>query len=249
MSLPEVNQAAVQLINRPGQPPALHAWLAGVQLEPFALQARLRALLPDYMWPSDVTCLAELPLTAHGKNDLSALPQPVGHTSKVLPAIKCHATNEMEHKLHALWVQALGLPVDPVTVASEALAPNIGMHDNFFDLGGDSLAALSILTAMEEYLGRTDLHLHLFSEYPTIAELALALGAPQAKPGVLQPLSKGIQCGYDCKPIVYLAASGFGDILRLQNLARSLQGDPGLYAASSSRIYARHNEGIRHTLC
>ena len=229
LSLPEVNQAAVQLINRPGQSPALHAWLAGIQLEPLVLQARLRALLPDYMWPSDITCLAELPLTAHGKNDLSALPQPARHTSKVLPAIKCHTTNEMERKLHTLWVQMLGLPADPVTVASEALASNIGIHDNFFDLGGDSLAALSILTAMEEYLGRTDLHLHLFREYPTIAELALALGAPQAKLGVLQPLSKGIQCSYDCKPVIYLAASGFGDVLRLQNLARSLQGDAQVF--------------------
>ncbi|MCV2370919.1 non-ribosomal peptide synthetase [Roseateles oligotrophus] len=213
-SLPGVVQAVVQKIELGGQA-LLHAWLLGSPIDSLELQAGLRLCLPDYMRPSGFTWLAELPLTRSGKIDLAALPlpssQPARSNSRRPPA------TAMEQALLTLWQQALG-----------PRAASIGIDDDFFELGGDSLAALSILGAMEDQLGRP-LPLQLISEHPNIADLARALSLPLARPGILRALSDPT-CGVASKgPVIYLAASGHGDVMRLQNLAQSLQGDARLY--------------------
>jgi amino acid adenylation domain-containing protein len=213
-ALPSVEQAIVQKVELGGQA-QLHAWLVGSRCDTLDLQAGLRLRLPDYMRPSGFTWLPELPLTSTGKIDLSALPlpssQPVRSNSRRPPA------TAMEQTLLTLWQQALGQH-----------AASIGMDDDFFELGGDSLAALSILGAMEDQLGRP-LPLQLISEHPNIASLAHALNLPLAKPGVLRSLSESDGSTTHKAPAIYLAASGHGDVLRLQNLAQSLQGDARLF--------------------
>ena len=104
------------------------------------------------------------------------------------------------------------------------ISSNIGIDDDFFDLGGDSLAALSILAALEDSLGRT-LPLQLITEYPTIAQLAQALSLPLARSDILRALNPAAADS----PALFLAASGHGDVLRLQNLAQALQGDARLF--------------------
>ncbi|MGM9513624.1 non-ribosomal peptide synthetase [Roseateles sp. DB2] len=202
LKLPGVHQAAVQCVNQ-GEGQRLHAWLAGprAQAEP-GLAALLRQRLPDYMVPSSLTLLPELPLSASGKLMLDALPPPA---RAVGVAAEAPVASAMEAELLDLW---------RVHLKRES----IGLAQNFFDLGGDSLAALAILSAMEDRLGRR-LPLQLVVDHPTVRQLAFALAAPQAAEGVLLPLSRDMQA-----PRLYVAASGHGDVLRLQALARALEG-------------------------
>ena len=202
LKLPGVHQAAVQCLDT-GEGPRLHAWLAGprAQAEP-ALAALLRQRLPDYMVPSSLTLLPELPLGSSGKLLLDQLPPPPQAAG---PSTEAPAASAWEAELQRLWCEHLKRAV-------------VGLEQNFFDLGGDSLAALAILGAMEERLGRR-LPLQLIVDHPTVRQLAFALSAPQAAEGVLLPLSRDMQA-----PRLYVAASGHGDVLRLQTLARALEG-------------------------
>ena len=94
--------------------------------------------------------------------------------------------------------------------------PTVGLTDNFFDLGGDSLAAVSILTGIEKLLGRR-VPMYLLTEHPTIEQLALVLKSDVKAPGMLIELGSG-----GGQVPLYLAASGHGDLLRFQNLAQAL---------------------------
>ncbi|MDT8998677.1 amino acid adenylation domain-containing protein [Paucibacter sp. APW11] len=206
LGVPGVRQAVVARIEPDGQA-RLHAWLAvRPELEAAHIQAALRDRLPDYMLPSSLSLLDALPQTSNGKIDMRALPAP---SSGAPSEGRLEPANDLERELLKLWDEAL-------SHRSERRA--IRMQDNFFDLGGDSLAALSILAAMEPRVGRA-LPLQTISEHPTIASLAAALARPLALPGVLQRLSSGRRA----TPL-YLAASGHGDVLRFKTLARALDG-------------------------
>ncbi|WP_197046886.1 non-ribosomal peptide synthetase [Paucibacter sp. KBW04] len=212
-AVPGVQQAVAKKIESQGRA-LLHAWLAAdAGLSVPEVQAGLRARLPDYMRPTSFTLMAQLPLTANGKIDHKALPAPQAISVKLE---KREASSSLERELQKQWQLALQVP-------GSATLPAVGMHDNFFDLGGDSLAALSILDAMEQHLGRR-LPLQLLTEHPTIAQLAEALSAPQARPGILR--SMGYSSG---APSLFLASSGHGDVMRLQNLAQALRGDANLF--------------------
>ncbi|MCV2358793.1 amino acid adenylation domain-containing protein [Paucibacter sp. TC2R-5] len=219
-ALPGIEQAVVQKIELGGQA-QLHAWLVGRRCDTLKLQAGLRMKVPDYMRPSGFTWLDAMPLTGTGKLDCAALPLPLGEQCQS-KSLRPPAT-AMEHRLLALWQQALS-PRD----GSMASIRSIGMDDDFFELGGDSLAALSILGAMEDQLGRP-LPLQLISEHPSIASLARVLSLPIVRPGVLHALSDSSADTSAPAPALFLAASGHGDVLRLKNLAQSLQGDTQLF--------------------
>jgi syringomycin synthetase protein SyrE len=202
--VPGVKQAVVQKVEYEGAA-RLHAWLGvGTHsgLTAVEVLATLRTRLPDYMLPAGFSLVPALPVNSSGKVDLQALPVPslpVASTARRAPS------RALEPELMALWER-------------ELRSRPIGVHDNFFDLGGDSLTALGILGAMEDRLGR-HLPLQLISEYPTIELLAGALAVPQARPGVSLRLSEKS----DAVPL-YLAASGYGDVLRFQALAQALAG-------------------------
>lgn len=111
--------------------------------------------LPDYMIPSYFKRLKELPKTPNGKIDRKALPEPEGKintgTEYVAP------TNETEKKLVKIWQEVLGIK-------------KIGINDNFFDLGGDSLKAIEIATKL--YQSNITIQLIRFINHPTIKEVA-----------------------------------------------------------------------------
>ncbi len=207
LTVPGVKQVVVQKVEREGVT-RLHAWLGGhVGFTTAEVQAMLRTRLPDYMVPAGFSLAPTLPLNGSGKIDLQALPMP---SVPSVGAARRAPSGVLEPELLALWEQALR--VRPISV-----------HDNFFDLGGDSLAALGILGAMEDRLGR-HVPLQTISEHPTIELLARALAAPQARTGVLRRLSdKSV-----ASPL-FLAASGYGDVLRFQTLARALAGVLDVY--------------------
>jgi amino acid adenylation domain-containing protein/non-ribosomal peptide synthase protein (TIGR01720 family) len=112
--------------------------------------------LPDYMIPSAFVALKSLPVTPNGKVDRRALPEP----EQIRPELErsfIAARNEVEETLAAIWCQVLGLE-------------QVGMLNNFFELGGDSILSLQIVARAN----RAGLRLtpkQLF-EHPTIGELA-----------------------------------------------------------------------------
>jgi amino acid adenylation domain-containing protein len=121
------------------------------------LRRRLAFSLPDYMIPAQFIHLDALPLTPNGKVDRNALPRPdavrpVTTVSYVAPG------NEFEEMLAALWSEVLHIE-------------RIGVHDNFLELGGNSLAAIRLTARLNEAF-HLDLPVTCIFEQPTIAALA-----------------------------------------------------------------------------
>jgi len=119
-------------------------------------RSRLSEQLPEYMLPAVVVEMRKLPLTANGKVDRRALPEPDGARPE-LGAKYEGPRNEVEAELCRIWAAVLGLE-------------RVGIHDNFFELGGDSILSIQIV-ARANQKGLRLAHKHLF-ERRTVAELA-----------------------------------------------------------------------------
>jgi syringomycin synthetase protein SyrE len=207
LGVPGVSQAAARLVELNGKP-QIHAWVgARGDVTAAWLQGVLRQRLPDYMIPSAISVLPVLAESGAGKVDYQALPL-------VLPFPPCSEArapgSTLECELVAIWEAALA-------------ARPIGIRDNFFDIGGDSLAAVAILTDIEARLG-CKVPMYTLTEHPTIEQLAVALGRKIMPPGMLVPLVAA-----SGRPPLYLAASGHGDLMRFQELARLLSANYDVY--------------------
>ncbi len=122
------------------------------------LRRALKGYLPEYMLPSAIVFMPSLPLTPNGKVDRNALPPPIKATSS---RSYQPPRNEDERALVEIWQQVLG-------------EKEIGVEDNFFDLGGNSLLAIHLFSLIEERFKRS-LPLATLFQHPTIAELAIRL--------------------------------------------------------------------------
>ncbi len=118
------------------------------------LEVYLRARLPEFMVPTAWVEMKELPLTLNGKLDLNALPAP----NLIAPEYSIAARDSTELHLFSLWSRVLG-------------RNDFGIHDNFFDLGGNSLNAVILLSRVGE-LYREKLPVRTLFDYPTIALMA-----------------------------------------------------------------------------
>jgi thioesterase domain-containing protein/acyl carrier protein len=112
------------------------------------------------MIPSALMILDALPLTANGKLDQRALPEPGGEGAVVSHGYVAPRT-DIEEKLAVIWAQALGLK-------------RVGIYDNFFELGGHSLMATSLFTRIEAEFGRS-IPLAVLFRAQRIAEVAEVL--------------------------------------------------------------------------
>jgi len=159
---PAVREAVAQLWQAAPGDQRLVAYLVPVEEEISGadLRAYLRAKLPEPMVPSIFVALAELPLNANGKVDRRALPAPGGERPQLADSYAAPG-NDIEERLVGLWQEVLRLD-------------RVGVRDNFFDLGGDSLLLLQAHGRLEVLLGREVPLLDLF-EYPTIGALAVRL--------------------------------------------------------------------------
>jgi amino acid adenylation domain-containing protein len=124
------------------------------------LRLALSARLPDYMLPSRFVFLDELPRTPTGKIDRRALPEPSRERPHLGDERRLPDT-ELERQCLDLWGDVLGID-------------GIGVDDDFFDLGGDSLTAVRLLARLGERVGR-ELSLPLLLQARTVAELCRAL--------------------------------------------------------------------------
>ncbi|MFI6318918.1 amino acid adenylation domain-containing protein [Nonomuraea sp. NPDC050556] len=123
-ALPQVRQAAVTVRQK-----RLAAYV--IPAEPGVLVADLRAALaerlPDYMVPALYGVVAELPLTVNGKLDVAALPEPVPYGGSTGRAPR----TAHERVLAAIFAEVLSLP-------------EVGVDDDFFALGGDSISSIAV---------------------------------------------------------------------------------------------------------
>jgi len=138
-----------------------------------ALPGRLRTFLegklPGYMVPADIVVLDALPLTPAGKLDRQALPAPdsaPAQTTREYVAPR----DQLEEDLARLWSELLGVP-------------RVGVHDDFFDLGGHSMMVAWLVVRIEDRLG-LDLPMRALYEAPTIAQLARLIEDDRRTPGV-----------------------------------------------------------------
>ncbi|MBW4507537.1 MAG: amino acid adenylation domain-containing protein [Scytonematopsis contorta HA4267-MV1] len=99
-----------------------------------ALRNFLQARLPDYMMPSALIAIDTIPLTNHGKVDQSALPVP-DWTQSIKPYVT--PRNEVETTICSLMAELLELE-------------KVGVMDNFFDIGGDSIRVTQLVTRLRE---------------------------------------------------------------------------------------------------
>jgi aryl carrier-like protein len=110
----------------------LVTYLAGPStLDTAGIRARLALSLPDYMVPQHFVLLDAFPLTANGKLDRAALPDPGQQTAAALPSYVA-PRNRTEEILAAIWQTVLQVE-------------RVGVHDNFFALGGDSIRTLQVI--------------------------------------------------------------------------------------------------------
>jgi amino acid adenylation domain-containing protein/FkbM family methyltransferase len=116
--------------------------------------------LPDYMVPSTVVVLDELPLTSSGKVDRRALPAPQSLSDDSGRSMIAPRT-PIEELLAGLWANLLGVE-------------QIGIRDNFFDLGGHSLLATQVISRLREAF-KVEVPLRSIFETPTVEHLAKVL--------------------------------------------------------------------------
>ncbi|WP_437982699.1 non-ribosomal peptide synthetase [Sorangium sp. So ce117] len=159
---PAVGQAVVVAARQDGAVgPSIVAYVVPREgaVDEAALRGFLKDRLPEYMHPSDVVVLHALPLTANGKVDRKALPSPAARRRREYVAPR----TPVEEALAAIWADVLG-------------RPQVGVEDNFFDLGGHSLMAIPLMHRIQQALGGA-LSLMAIFEAPTVAGLARLLDA------------------------------------------------------------------------
>jgi thioesterase domain-containing protein/acyl carrier protein len=160
----EIGQCVVILReDRPGDKKLVAYFTCGQGQAPSPEQLRshVGAALPEYMIPAAYVHLEALPLTPSGKVDRRGLPAPDlkdVHTQERYTAPR----NDIESQLAQVWGEVLGLE-------------RIGVHDNFFSLGGHSLMAVNLFARINERFGKR-LPLSLLFQHGTIAQVAKAIG-------------------------------------------------------------------------
>ncbi|WP_028229688.1 non-ribosomal peptide synthetase, partial [Paraburkholderia ferrariae] len=147
-----VEQAAVELRGE-GEARRLVGYVSGA-VEVEALRAGLEGRLPGYMVPGALVVLERLPVMQNGKVDRRALPEPEAGEERE----RVEARTEREARLLAVWRSVLG-------------REEVGVTDNFFEVGGDSILSLQIIARAKD--AGLKLTPRQVFEHPTVATLAL----------------------------------------------------------------------------
>ncbi|MZQ80588.1 amino acid adenylation domain-containing protein [Paenibacillus sp. 5J-6] len=134
------------------------------ELAGHGLRAALVRVLPHYMVPTYFVQMEKMPLTANGKTDRKALPAPEDNSLSIGLTYEAPAT-PLQEQLAEIWQDIL--EIRPV-----------GIHDNFFDLGGHSLKATQLISRIHKQLD-IQVPLRDLFRHSTIKELAIAMGDMQ----------------------------------------------------------------------
>ena len=157
-AVPGVRDAAVETWDDPGGTRHLVAWTTGRPVELAALRESAATRLPPYMLPTRVVHLAALPLTTSGKVDRTALPPPERGDA----AAAAVPDDPLQAELLALVAPLVGVP-------------GLGVGEDFFAAGGNSLQATQVLSRVRDAFG-IEVGLPEFFAEPTVARLAELVG-------------------------------------------------------------------------
>ena len=185
------------------------------------IREHLKTVLPEYMIPSVFATLDEIPLTANGKVNRKALPEPPSIQQESGAQFVAHR-DELELRLVRIWETILG--VQP-----------IGVHDSFFDLGGHSLNAIRMFAEVEEAFGK-NIPLATLFEASTIEKLAGILrqdgwAEPESSLVPIQP--------HGARPPFFCIHAKGGNVLFYRDLARHMGTDQPFYGIQARRLAGR----------
>jgi amino acid adenylation domain-containing protein len=204
----------------------LIAYLVGKEAEisPAALREFLKAKLPDYMVPSAFVALPSFPLTPNGKVDRKALPKPNFESGADKSKFIAPSTPS-EIAIAQIWCEVLGLK-------------QVGVNDNFFDLGGHSMLAVRLVNKIRQALDFT-VPIPVFFQNPTIRKIAVVYDQHQREtPGAARdshPPLVTFQAGGTRVPVFFLHGDWGGSGLYCGYLAQGLGPDQPLHALSPYR--------------
>jgi amino acid adenylation domain-containing protein len=220
--LPGVREAAVVTDGSAGSA-RLIAYCTG-EVVPETLRAGLASTLPDYMVPSAFVKIDALPLTANGKLDRKALPKPEqdAFASRAYEA----PIGDVEQKMAGLWAELLKLD-------------RVGRNDNFFQIGGDSLAVMRMVQSLNQTFGVTVPIRNVFQN-PTIAALSAKMsesGKSKTRQNLV-PLKVG-----GTKPPIYYVHASSGHVFRYMALVNALGNDQPAYGLQASGLEAGETLG------
>jgi amino acid adenylation domain-containing protein len=221
---PQIAQAAVVLRTAPPAPAMLVAYIVHDGTRPAISQLRehLAERLPEHMIPAAFVSLEALPLNANGKLDRKALPAP-DQSSLATQHYEAPA-GDVESAIASIWQGLLGLP-------------QVGRHDNFFDLGGDSHLVLKFLATLKAQFGRPIAVAWVF-QAPTPAQLATLMGQRRTEHTWKHLVA--LNDGGNRRPLFCL--NGFdGDAHDYLNIARYLDPSVPLYGLEVSSEAAVEN--------
>jgi amino acid adenylation domain-containing protein len=174
---PEIEQALIKSRENASGDSDLVAYIVlrrQASINASELRKFLKNQIPDYMVPAAFVLLDALPLTPLGKIDHSALPEP-GRARPTLNVPFVAPSVPIDQALARLWAEILGID-------------EIGVQDDFFDLGGNSLLAMQVIARAARMFG-AELSLQRFFESPTIADLS---GVISMAGGAIRPTSPPI---------------------------------------------------------
>ena len=152
LALDGVQEAAVIARETPTGKQLVGYVVAREHTDSDALRTQLAQSLPDYMLPAQIIALGKLPLTPAGKLDRAALPEPIWQSQSYEAP-----QSDNERILAAIWAEVLGVE-------------RVGRQDHFFELGGDSIVALQVVSRIRQQ-GLQLAPRELF-QFPRLAELA-----------------------------------------------------------------------------
>ncbi len=166
---PSVQDAVVVAIAAPDGSKRLAAYTtprSGLTIETTVLRAYVSERLPEYMIPSHFVVRDKLPLTPNGKIDRKALPSPeVTHEA---PSAISQSRSDLEAVVAGVWQGVL-------------LIPSVGLDQNFFHLGGNSLLTLQVLARLRDLTGKGMPITDMF-RFPTVRSFAAHLSSPTGAP-------------------------------------------------------------------
>ena len=157
LKYPDIKEASVKLIDDIEDKEIAAYFTSLAEIGVISLKEFLNSILPDYMIPGYFVKLETFPRTSSGKIDLRSLPLPDSNDNPFLSAY-VEPEGETEIVITEVWKEILH-------------KEKISSHDNFFEIGGNSIKAIQVMSKVQKRLGKKT-YLNLIFQQPTIKQMA-----------------------------------------------------------------------------
>ena len=221
--IPEILEAVVMLReDQPGDK-RLVAYIvctSGVMPETAEMMRTLKGRLPYYMVPNFYHMLEKLPVSPTGKIDRKALPAPEAHQA-ALAGSYAAPRGPIQEILARIWSEVLEVP-------------RVGIHDDYFDLGGDSLRAVRLILKIRQAFPESRPSLATFLRAPTIERFASTLTGGDADWSCLVPVRESGN-----RPPFFCVHGAGGNWMSMRALAMAMPNDQPFYCLQARGLDGR----------